>query len=158
MEYCMRWEGKRMLRWSSARSTPAGARVQLLTSAGDFSIFMSMLANGGRYDGVRYLAEGTVRMLTSDQLDESTRRDFENPYLGRLWLWSWIPGAEKAGTCWKVFTMGYIRGHLGGPVVPGTWVEADPITGISIAYMHNMIPNEELYHHHRMRNVVYGCL
>ena len=113
-----------------------------------------MLANGGKYDGVRYLAEGTVRMLTSDQLDESTRRDFENPYLaGYSYGLGFRVLKRQAG--------GFHNGHpgaFGWTGGTGTWVEADPITGISIAYMHNMIPNEELYHHHRMRNVVYGCL
>ena len=33
----------------------------------------------------------------------------------------------------------------------GSWVEADPVDHFSIAYMHNMAPNEELYHHHRIR-------
>lgn len=75
---------------------------------------MSMLANGGRYDGVRYLAEGTVRMLTSDQLDESTRRDFENPYLAG---YGYGLGFRVLKGRPEVFTM-VIRGHLGGPVVP----------------------------------------
>jgi CubicO group peptidase (beta-lactamase class C family) len=39
----------------------------------------------------------------------------------------------------------------------GTWVEADPVDKLSIAYMHNMMPNEELYHHHRVRAAAYGC-
>lgn len=29
---------------------------------------------------------------------------------------------------------------------------------VSIVYMHNMRPNEELYHHLRVRTVAYGCL
>ena len=135
-------------------AVPAGARAQLLTSAEDFSAFMSMLANGGNYDGNRYLAEGTVRMLTSDQLDERTQKDFENPYLAGY-------GYGLGFRVLKNQARGFHNGHpgaFGWTGGTGTWVEADPVTGISIAYMHNMAPNEELYHHHRMRNVVYGCL
>ena len=40
----------------------------------------------------------------------------------------------------------------------GIWAEADPVAKASIVYMHNMFPNEELYHHHRVRAVAYGCL
>ena len=40
----------------------------------------------------------------------------------------------------------------------GIWVEADPVDKFSIAYMHNMMPNEELYHHHRVRAVAYGIM
>ena len=115
---------------------------------------MSMLANGGNYDGNRYLAEGTVRMLTSDQLDERTQKDFENPYLAGY-------GYGLGFRVLKNQARGFHNGHpgaFGWTGGTGTWVEADPVTGISIAYMHNMAPNEELYHHHRMRNVVYGCL
>jgi CubicO group peptidase (beta-lactamase class C family) len=40
----------------------------------------------------------------------------------------------------------------------GIWVEADPEEEVSIVYMHNMRPNEELFHHLRLRTVAYGCL
>ena len=40
----------------------------------------------------------------------------------------------------------------------GTWAEADPVDKLSIVYMHNMMPNDELYHHHRVRAAAYGCL
>jgi len=37
-------------------------------------------------------------------------------------------------------------------------VEADPVAKFSVVYMHNMRPNEELYHHHRVRAVVNGIM
>lgn len=40
----------------------------------------------------------------------------------------------------------------------GIWVEADPVEKQTVVYMHNMRPNEELYHHLRVRTVAYGCL
>ena len=40
----------------------------------------------------------------------------------------------------------------------GTWAEADPSTGVSVVYMHNLQPNLEEYHHLRMRATAFGCL
>ena len=73
-------------------------------------------------------------MLTSDQLDESTRRDFENPYLAGY-------GYGLGFRVLKRQAGGFHNGHpgaFGWTGGTGTWVEADPITGISIAYMHNI--------------------
>ncbi len=51
-----------------------------------------------------------------------------------------------------------IPGQFGWTGGSGTWAEADPSTGLSIVYMHNLQPNLEEYHHLRMRAVAYGCL
>ncbi len=40
----------------------------------------------------------------------------------------------------------------------GIWAEADPVDRFSVVYMHNMRPNEELYHHHRVRAVINGIM
>ncbi len=40
----------------------------------------------------------------------------------------------------------------------GTFCEADPKDCVSIVYMHNMIPNDELYYHHRIRNAAYALM
>ena len=40
----------------------------------------------------------------------------------------------------------------------GTWCEADPAEGLSIVYMHNLIPNGEQYYHPRVRTISYGLL
>lgn len=39
-----------------------------------------------------------------------------------------------------------------------TFVEQGTNPGCAVAYMHNMRPNEELYHHHRVRAVVNGIM
>lgn len=49
-------------------------------------------------------------------------------------------------------------GQFGWTGGSGTWAEADPSTGLSVVYMHNLQPNLEEYHHLRMRAVAYGCL
>lgn len=132
---------------------PPGARPNLLASAHDYAVFMQMLANGGSYRGRKYLGEGTVRMLRENQLDPALLRDFENDYLA---------GYGYGFGFRTLLTQRY--GHNGHPGCfgwtggSGIWAEADPVAGLSIAYMHNMRPNEELYHHHRVRSVAYGCL
>ena len=40
----------------------------------------------------------------------------------------------------------------------GSWCEADPAEGLSIVYMHNLIPNDEQYYHPRVRTASYGLL
>ena len=51
-----------------------------------------------------------------------------------------------------------VIGNFGWTGGTGIWVEADPTDRFSVAYMHNMAPNEELYHHHRVRAVVNGIM
>ena len=133
--------------------TPVGARPNLITSSTDFAIFMQMLANGGTYKGKKLLGEGTVEMLHTNQLGPVQLKDFENDYLA---------GYGYGYGFRTLLTRQYgHNGHLGcfgWTGGSGIWVEADPVGQFSIAYMHNMMPNEELYHHHRVRSVAYGCM
>ncbi|NLN40520.1 MAG: serine hydrolase, partial [Clostridiales bacterium] len=39
-----------------------------------------------------------------------------------------------------------------------TYTVIDPSEGFSIVYMHQMMPNMEEYHHHRVRAVAYSCI
>ena len=133
--------------------SPVGARPNLITSASDFAVFMQMLANGGTYRGRKLLGAGTVEMLHTNQLNDEQLRDFENDYLA---------GYGYGLGFRTLMTRKY--GHNGHPGCfgwtggSGTWVEADPVDHFSIAYMHNMSPNEELYHHHRVRTAAYACM
>ncbi|MBQ8995813.1 MAG: beta-lactamase family protein [Oscillospiraceae bacterium] len=139
--------------WSDPATTPVGARPNLFTSSRDFAVFMQMLANGGTYKGRKFLGEGTVRMLHTSQLDEVSLKDFENDYLAGYGYGYGFRTLEtqKYGHNGHLGCFGWTGGS-------GIWVEADPVAKCSIAYMHNMFPNEELYHHHRVRAVAYGCL
>ena len=133
--------------------TPVGARPNLVTSATDFAAFMQMLASGGEFKGKKLLGAGTVDMLHANQLGEVQLRDFENDYLR---------GYGYGLGYRTLITQKYgHNGHLGcfgWTGGSGSWVEADPVGIFAIAYMHNMAPNEELYQHHRLRAVAYGCM
>ena len=133
--------------------TPVGARPNLVTSATDFAIFMQMLANGGTYKGRKLLGAGTVEMLHTNQLGEVQLRDYENDYLAGYGygLGFRTLMTQKYGHNGHVGCFGWTGGS-------GSWVEADPVGKFSIAYMHNMMPNEELYHHHRVRATAYGIM
>ncbi len=133
--------------------TPVGARPNLVTSATDFATFMQMLANGGTYKGRKLLGAGTVEMLHTNQLGEVQLRDYENDYLAGYGygLGFRTLMTQKYGHNGHVGCFGWTGGS-------GSWVEADPVDKFSIAYMHNMMPNEELYHHHRVRATAYGIM
>lgn len=134
-------------------SVPAGARPNLLTSAHDFAVFMQMLANGGTYKGKKFLGSGTVAMLHENQLGPVQLKDFENDYLAG---YGYGLGFRTLMTR-KYGHNGHL-GDFGWTGGTGIWVEADPVDKFAVAYMHNMRPNEELYHHHRVRAVVNGIM
>ncbi|MBR6323144.1 MAG: serine hydrolase, partial [Lachnospiraceae bacterium] len=133
--------------------SPVGARPNLLVSASDFAVFMQMLANGGTYKGKKLLGAGTVEMLHENQLNDVQLKDFTNDYLAGYGygLGFRTLMTRKYGHNGSIGAFGWTGGS-------GIGVEADPVKKLSIAYMHNMMPNEELYHHHRVRAVAYGIL
>jgi CubicO group peptidase (beta-lactamase class C family) len=134
--------------------TPEGARASLMCSSRDFALFMQMMANGGTYKGKQLLGRKTIDLMRTNYLNEAQLKDFNCTYLagygyGLGYRTMMDPAAGNHNGSLGAF------GWTGGS---GIWVEADPKEGISIAYMHNMRPNEELYHHLRVRTVAYGCL
>lgn len=151
-------DGGELSRWYDPAKTPVGARTMVVSSAEDYAIFMQMLANGGTFKGQRFLAPGTVAMLMSNQLENHHYPDF-------------VGGSDsKSRYCEGYgYSMGFrlvVRqkyghnGHFdnfGGSGDLGTFVEADPIAKLAMSYAHNMTPNEDIYHHHRVRAVTYGC-
>ena len=92
-------------------------------------------------------------MLHANQLGPVQMKDFENDYLRG---YGYGYGFRTLLT--KEFGHNGHLGCFGWTGGSGIWVEADPVDKFSIAYMHNMSPNEELYHHHRVRSVAYGIM
>ena len=134
-------------------AAPVGARPNLLMSANDFAAFTQMLANGGTYKGRKLMAQGTVDMLHENQLSGAQMKDFVNDYhLGYGYGLGFRTLMEKKyGHNGNLGAFGWTGGF-------GTYAEADPVAKLAIVYMHNMMPNEELYHHLRVRNAAYGCM
>lgn len=135
---------------------PIGTRMNLLSTPRDFAIFMQMLANGGTYKGERFLAPGTVEMLHTNRLHEAAMTDFMND--GHHYFEGYGYGFGFRTVITKQYGHNGHLGCFGWTGGYGTWAEADPVDKLSIVYMHNMMPNEELYHHLRVRAAAYGCM
>jgi len=133
--------------------TPVLARPMILSTAGDIAAFMQMLANNGTYKGQKFLGSGTVEMFRNNQLEEPHYPDFVND----------INEGYAFGMGFRtVVRMKYgFNGHFdnfGGYGRLGTFTECDTEGKFSIAYMQNVTPMEQVYHHNRVRAVAYGYM
>ncbi len=124
--------------------------ARLFSNVQDFSKLMQMLACGGVYNGERIMGRKTIDMMRANGLDQL----FDDPYnagYGYGYGVRTLVDKEKANHNGSIGAFGWTGGF-------GTWCEADPEDGVSIVYMHNMIPNEEQYYHLRMRTAAYGLI
>ena len=128
---------------------------RVITNCRDYNKLLQMLANGGLHQGNRIIGHGTIDLIRTNTLSpKMIEEDFSNTYLA----------GYGYGYGMRVLQDRYVGQHNGSLGAfgwtggSGTWGEADPSTGISIVYMHNLQPNLEEYHHLRMRAVAYGCL
>ena len=128
---------------------------RVITNCRDYNKLMQMLANGGKWQGERIIGRKTIDLMRTNTLTpQQIREDFTNNYLAGY------------GYGYGVRTLmdkyaGHHNGSLGAfgwTGGSGTWAESDPEEGVSIVYMHNLMPNMEEYHHLRMRAAAYGGL
>lgn len=138
--------------WYDPAQVPVGARPFVLASAEDYAVVMQMLANGGTFRGEKFLGSGTVSMMHSVELENHHIPDYiyEREREGYLYCMGFHNVVRQK--------YGY-NGHFDNFAVfgdLGTWAEADPTAKLATAYMHNMTPNNNVFHHHRIRTVVYG--
>ena len=128
---------------------------RVITNCRDYTRLMQMLANGGYYRGEKLIGRKTIDLMRTNTLTPTQiREDFTNNYLAGY------------GYGYGVRTLmdryaGHHNGSLGAfgwTGGSGTWAESDPEEGVSIVYMHNLMPNMEEYHHLRMRAAAYGGL
>ena len=126
----------------------------LFSTLRDYVTFSQMLACGGTYKGQKFIGKHTIDLMRTNQMNEDQLRDFHNPYLegygyGLGVRTMMAPGAGNSNTT---------VGEFGWTGMLGTWASICPEEKFSAIYMHQMIPNEELYHHHRIRAIAYGTL
>lgn len=128
----------------------------LYSSVRDYLKFTQMLANGGEIDGVKIIGRKTIDLMRRNQMNEDQLIDFNStmPYLsgygyglGVRTLLDQAKGNNNA-----------TLGEFGWTGFMGTYTSIDPSEGFSLVYMHQMSPNMEKFHHHRIRAVAYGCL
>jgi CubicO group peptidase (beta-lactamase class C family) len=131
-----------------------GGGAGLYSSIKDYLKFTQMMANGGELDGVRIIGRKTIDLMRKNQLSRVQLGDFTNSYLAGYGYGLGVrtmmdPAAGNYNGSVGEF------GWTGGA---GTWTAIDPSEGVSIVYMHQLQPNMEEYHHHRLRAAAYGCI
>lgn len=128
--------------------------ARLFSNVNDFSKLMSMLANGGVYEGKRIMGRKTIDMMRANGLNAEQLADFTDPYnagYGYGYGVRTLIDKQAGNHNGSLGAFGWTGGF-------GTWCEADPEDNVAIVYMHNQMPNMERYYHLRMRTVAYGCI
>ena len=131
-----------------------GGGAGLFSTARDYTKFAQMLANGGvTPEGRRIIGRKTIDLMRSNMLSPAQLKDFADSY------------NEGYGYGLGVRTMmnpagvaNLSAGEFGWTGMAGTWASIDPSEGVSVIYLHQTVPNNEQYHHHRVRAVAYGCI
>jgi len=127
---------------------------RLFSTVQDYIKLTQALALGGELNGVQVIGRKTIDLLRTNTLNDDMLKSFTNSYLaGYGYGYGLRTVIDKAA--------GQHNGSIGAfgwTGGSGTWAEIDPSEGVSIVYMHNQSPNDEEYHHLRVRAVAYGCI
>lgn len=126
----------------------------LYSTVGDYLKFSQMLANGGSYNGTGIIGRKTIDLMRANQLNETQLKDFTFSYVAG---YGYGLGVRTLMNPAEGNSSGSV-GEFGWTGFLGTYVSIDPQEGFSLVYMHQMDPNMEEYHHHRVRAVANGCL
>lgn len=123
---------------------------RIFSTGRDFTKLMQMLACGGTYNGISFMSRKTIDLMRSNTLD-GTFRDTYNGGYGYGYGVRTLVDKAAGNNNGSLGSFGWTGGF-------GSWCEADPEEGLSIVYMHNLIPNDEGYCHPRVRTVAYGLV
>lgn len=123
---------------------------RVFSTGSDFSKLMQMLACGGEYEGRRYMSRKTIDLLRTNTLDGMFDDTYNGGY-GYGYGFRTLMDKNKANSNGSLGAFGWTGGF-------GSWCEADPEEGLSIVYMHNLMPNDEAYYHPRVRSISYGLV
>lgn len=128
-----------------------GGWGRLFSNGEDMSKLMQMLACGGEYNGRKIMGRKTIDLLRTNTLrPDGLGGVYEGGY-GYGYGFRTLIDKEKGNNNGSPGAFGWTGGF-------GSWCEADPEEGLSIVYMHNIIPDDEQYCHPRIRNAAYGLL
>ena len=127
---------------------------RLFSTVDDYSKLMQMLSCSGSFKGRQLLGSQTIDLMRANSLTPQQQIDFEDAY-----------NAGYGYGCGVRTVIAPERGNMNSSIGAfgwtgafGTWCEADPSEKLSIVYMHNLIPNDELSCHHRVRTAAYGLI
>ncbi len=128
--------------------------ARLFSTVDDYTNLLQMLACGGVFHGQKIMGSKTIDLMRTNCLSEDSSKCFDDVYnAGYGYGYGFRTVVNKAA--------GNLNGSLGAFGWTGgfgSWCEADPAEGLSICYMHNLMPNDEQYCHPRVRNASYGLL
>jgi CubicO group peptidase (beta-lactamase class C family) len=96
----------------------------------------------------------TIDLMKTNQLNEQQLSDFRNDYLAGYGYGLGVRTMMDTAEGLSNTSIGEF-GWTGGA---GTWAFMDAKEGVSVVYMHQMMPNMEKYHHLRVRACAYGGL
>ncbi len=126
----------------------------LLSTAKDYIKFTQMLANGGKFNNHQIIGHRTIDLMRKNHMNEVSYKEFQNFYnkgygygLGVRTLVDPVAAGSNNHV-----------GAFGWSGVLGLWTEMYPEEGFSAVYMHQTVPNNEPYHHLRVRSVIYGAI
>ena len=125
--------------------------ARLYSSVEDYSRLLQMLACGGVYDGTRLMSSTTIDLMRTTGLTREQLLDFPDKGYGYGLGFRTVIDPAAGDLNGSIGAFGWTGGF-------GSWCEADPAEGLSIVYMHNLIPNDEQYYHPRVRTASYGLL
>ena len=125
--------------------------ARLYSSVEDYSRLLQMLACGGVYDGTRLMSSTTIDLMRTNGLTREQLLDFPDKGYGYGLGFRTVIDPAAGDLNGSIGAFGWTGGF-------GSWCEADPAEGLSIVYMHNLIPNDEQYYHPRVRTTSYGLL
>lgn len=125
----------------------------LMSTVKDYAIFGTMMACGGSYKGERIIGAKTIDLMRQNRLNPVQLSEFQNSYLDGygygLGVRTLIDPARVSSSS---------VGEFGWTGYMGTYIAIDPTEKACVAYMHNMVPNNEEYIHHRVRNIAFGAI
>jgi CubicO group peptidase (beta-lactamase class C family) len=119
----------------------------LLSTAGDYARFLSMLLNGGELDGRRLLSRKSVELMTVDHLDGKPFREGQGFGLG----FQVVKDLGARGAPGSVGEFGW-----GGAYHSTYWV--DPKEQLVVVYFTQLIPARGLDDHDKLRALVYQAI
>ena len=131
-----------------------GGGAGLFSTVMDYLTFTQMLACGGTFRGHHYLGRKTIDLMRRNQLNEDQLKDFRNSYLAGYGYGLGVRTMMDPAAGYSPTDVG----EFGWTGVAGTYTSIDPEEGFSVVYMHQLDPNQEEEHHHRIRAAAYGLL
>ena len=119
----------------------------LVSTAEDYALFLQMLANGGELGGVRLLSPATVRLMTVNHLNDVEFQPGSGFGLG----FSILENLGARGLSGSETEYGW-----GGAYHSSYWV--DPVEGLVVVYLTQIIPAGPIDDHDKLRAIIYGAI